>query len=89
MDAGIRMSDSLSSSFEKARQHQQSMGHHLSASEAYSRSSTYAKDNSVRMDQTIMIEMWRGFVQYVGVMQVKLASIYNSKKVGLRGRRRL
>lgn len=85
MDAGIRMSDSLSSSFEKARQHQQSMGHHLSASEAYSRSSTYAKDNSVRMDQNYNDEMWQGFVQYVGGNPSEAASIYNSKEGWAKG----
>ena len=85
MDAGTRMSDSLSSSFEKARQHQQSMGHHLSASEAYSQSATYAKDNSVRMDQNYNDEMWRGFVQYVGGNASEAASIYNSKEGWARG----
>lgn len=85
MDAETRMSDSLSSSFEKARQHQQSMGHHLSASEAYSWSSTYAKDNSVRMDQNYNDEMWQGFVQHVGGNASEAASIYNSKEGWAKG----
>jgi conjugal transfer mating pair stabilization protein TraG len=79
-DMGKRLSETLSTSFDRSDHLSKSIGQHLSASETYSKSANYAKDNSARMDQNYNDEMWQGFVQHVGGNASEAASIYNSKE---------
>lgn len=84
-DMGKRLSETLSTTFDRTDHLSKSIGQHLSASETLSRSASYAKDNSVRMDQNYNDEMWQGFVQHVGGNASEAASIYNSKEGWARG----
>jgi conjugal transfer mating pair stabilization protein TraG len=79
-DMGKRLSETISTSFDRSDHLSKSIGQHLSASETLSRSASYAKDNSARMDQNYNDEMWQGFVQHVGGNASEAASIYNSKE---------
>lgn len=79
-DMGKRLSETMSTSFDRSDHLSKSIGQHLSASETLSRSASYAKDNSARMDQNYNDEMWQGFVQHVGGNASEAASIYNSKE---------
>lgn len=79
-DMGKRLSETLSSSFDRSDHLSKSIGQHLSASESLSRSASYARDNSARMDQNYNDEMWQGFVRHVGGNASEAASIYNSKE---------
>jgi conjugal transfer mating pair stabilization protein TraG len=84
-DMGKRLSETLSTTFDRTDHLSKSIGQHLSASETLSRSASYAKDNSARMDQNFNDEMWQGFVQHVGGNASEAASIYNSKEGWARG----
>jgi conjugal transfer mating pair stabilization protein TraG len=84
-DMGKRLSETISTSFDRSDHLSKSIGQHLSASETLSRSASYAKDNSARMDQNYNDEMWQGFVQHVGGNASEAASIYNSKEGWARG----
>jgi conjugal transfer mating pair stabilization protein TraG len=79
-DMGKRLSETISTSFDRSDHLSKSIGQHLSASENYSKSATYARDNSARMDQNYNDEMWQGFVKHVGGNASEAASIYNSKE---------
>lgn len=84
-DMGKRLSETLSTTFDRSDHLSKSIGQHLSASENYSKSATYARDNSARMDQNFNDKMWQGFVQHVGGNASEAASIYNSKEGWARG----
>jgi len=84
-DVGKRLSETISTSFDRSDHLSKSIGQHLSASETYSKSASYARDNSARMDQNYNDDMWQGFVQQVGGNASEAASIYNSKKGWARG----
>ncbi|MDP3935570.1 MAG: hypothetical protein Q8Q56_01045, partial [Alphaproteobacteria bacterium] len=84
-DIGKRLSETISTSFDRSDHLSKSIGQHLSVSETLSRSASYAKDNSARMDQNYNDEMWQGFVQHVGGNASEAASIYNSKEGWARG----
>lgn len=79
-DAGKRLSETLSTTFDQSNQLNKSIGQHLSASESYSKSASYAKDNSARMDQNHNDAMWESFVEHVGGQPSEAASIYDSKE---------
>jgi conjugal transfer mating pair stabilization protein TraG len=79
-DIGKRLSETLSTTFDRSDHLSKSIGQHLSASENYSKSASYARDNSARMDQNYNDEMWQGFVRHVGGNASEAASIYNSKE---------
>lgn len=79
-DMGRRLSATLSSSFDRSDSLSKSISQHLAASENYSKSATYARDNSARIDRNYNDAMWESFVQHVGGIPSKAASIYNSKE---------
>ena len=78
-DVGKRLSENLSSTFDKTDHLSKSMSQNLSASEHYSKQATYARDNSVRMDQNYNDQFW-SFVEKKTGGSANAISVWESKE---------
>jgi hypothetical protein len=78
-DVGKRLSENLSSTFDKTDHLSKSISQNLSASEHYSKQATYARDNSVRMDQNYNDQFW-SFVEKKTGGSANAISVWESKE---------